>query len=92
MLFQWGPQEEAACCKLKEMCILAPVLAQWDPERRTVLEADSSGYATGACLSQYDDKGQLRPVAYVSQRLNPAECNYEIHDKELLAIIRALKQ
>ena len=74
------------------MFISAPVLAQWDPERHTVLEADSSGYATGACLSQYDDEGRLRPVAYASQRLNPSECNYEIHDKELLAIIRALKQ
>jgi predicted aspartyl protease/transposase InsO family protein len=90
--FQWGPEERAAFHKLKEMFITAPILAQWDPERPTVLEADSSGYATGACLSQYDEEGRLRPVAYASQRLSPSECNYEIHDKELLAIIRAIKQ
>ena len=41
------------------MFITALVLAQWDPERPTVLEADSSGYATGACLSQYDNEGRL---------------------------------
>ena len=49
--FQWGSEEQAAFYKLKEMFITALVLAQWDLERPTVLEADSSGYATGACLS-----------------------------------------
>jgi transposase InsO family protein len=90
--FQWGHGEDSAFEKLKQTFITAPVLAQWDPDRLTVVEADSSGYATGACLSQYDEEGRLRPVAYASQRLSPSECNYEIHDKELLAIMRALKQ
>jgi hypothetical protein len=43
-------------------------------------------------MSQYDDNGVLRPVAYISRKNTPAECNYEIHDKELLAIINALKE
>jgi hypothetical protein len=43
-------------------------------------------------LSQYDDNGTLRPVAYFSKKHSPAECNYEIYDKELLAIIRSFEE
>jgi RNase H-like domain found in reverse transcriptase len=46
----------------------------------------------GACLLQIDRQGRLRPVAYFSKKLSPAECNYEIHDKELLAIVRAMEE
>lgn len=60
-------------------------------DREIVLEADCSGYVLGACLSQVDHTGALRPVAFLSKKLTPAECNYEIHDKELLAIVRAME-
>lgn len=90
--FSWAPQCEEAFKALKAMLISAPILAQWDPERKTVLEADSSGYAVGGALSQYDDEGFLRPVAFFSKKNSPAESNYPIHDKELLAIIRCLEQ
>ncbi len=53
------------------------------------VEADSSDYATGAVLSQEQD-GHWYPIAYLSKSLSDAERNYDIHDKELLAIIRAL--
>ena len=43
-------------------------------------------------LSQYNKDGELRLVAFLSQKLAPAESNYEIYDKELLAIIRCFKQ
>ena len=56
------------------------------------MEVDSSGYVTGGTLSQYDDQGVLRPCAYFSRKNTPAECNYEIHDKELLAVIRGLEE
>jgi hypothetical protein len=91
-VFYWGRNEQAAFETLREAFISAPILAQWDSERDTVVEADASGYAIGGCLSQYDDRKRLKPVAYLSQRLSPAECNYQIHDKELLSIIRALQQ
>ena len=52
---------------------------------------NASDYATGAILKQNDALGHSHLVAYYSKSLQPAERNYEIHDKELLAIIRALK-
>ena len=62
-----------------------------DPERLYRIECDASNYATGAILSQEYD-GQWHPVAFQSKSLNDTERNYEIHDKELAAIIRALEE
>lgn len=55
------------------------------------MEADSSDFATGAILSQ-EQEGKWWPIAYQSKALSEVEHNYEIHDKELLAIIRALEE
>jgi hypothetical protein len=43
-------------------------------------------------LSQYNNKGVLHPVAFYSKKMTPAECNYKIYDKELLAIVYCLKE
>lgn len=83
---------QQAFTELKDLFINAPILAHFEEDRETVVEADASGWATGAVLSQYGPDRQLRPCAYLSQKLSPAESNYEIHDKELLAIIRALRE
>jgi len=56
-----------------------------------MLIMDASDYAMGAILEQNDAFSQSHPVAYYSKSLQPAEWNYEIHDKELLAIVQALK-
>ena len=90
-LFRWGSAEEAAFEQLKSLFIAEPALAQWDPDRPTEVEADCSGYALGGCLLQRDKQGLTRPVAYHSRKLLPAECNYEIYDKELLAIMSCLE-
>ena len=90
--FLWGPDAQTAFDRLKEMFIRQPILLPFDPDRTTVLETDSSGYCVGGILSQYDDEGLLRPCAYYSKKLSPAECNYEIYDKEMLAIIRCLEE
>jgi hypothetical protein len=85
--FHWGEAEQHAFNKLKEIFVTEPVLAQWDPDRETILETDSSGYVVAGVLSQYDNQGLLRPVAYFSKKMTSAQSNYEIHDKELLAVI-----
>jgi len=56
-----------------------------------VVETDASDFALGCVLSQYQGR-RPHPVAFHSQKLNSAERNYEIHDKELLAIIEAFKE
>jgi hypothetical protein len=90
--FRWTLEEQAAFDQLKGIFVSEPVLAQFRTDRDTVMETDSSGYAIGGVLSQYDEQGVLRPCAYFSKKNTPAECNYEIHDKELLAIIRGLEE
>ncbi|KAI0991434.1 hypothetical protein K3495_g16753, partial [Podosphaera aphanis] len=89
--FLWLKDHSEAFESMKELFMTAPALALYDPDKLTVVEADCSGYAMGACLSQFDDSNSLRPVAYFSRKLTPAECNYEIHDKELLAVVSALE-
>jgi RNase H-like domain found in reverse transcriptase/Integrase zinc binding domain len=51
---------------------------------------DASQYATGAILQQPDEDGRLCPVGYDSQTFNDAEHGYDIHDRELLAVIQGL--
>ena len=83
---------KAAFQALKDAFRDAPVLAYFDPKRKTVVETDASNWASGGVLSQYDEDGTLRPVAFFSAKHTPQECNYEIYDKELLAIIKAFEE
>lgn len=89
--FEWSTAEQAAFDQLKKRFTEEPVLATYDPELETVLETDASDFALGACISQ-KHSGQLRPIAYHSRTFSPAELNYDVHDKELLAIVAACKQ
>ncbi|CAG8622015.1 7436_t:CDS:1 [Paraglomus occultum] len=51
---------------------------------------DASDFAIGVVLSQNQGKGE-QPVAYESRKLSPAEQKYAVHEKELLAIVHAIK-
>ncbi|MBW0516412.1 hypothetical protein O181_056127 [Austropuccinia psidii MF-1] len=62
----------------------------FNPSLPTTVETDAYDYALGAVLSQDSDSGK-HPISFHSHKLIPAELNYEIHDKELLGIIWALK-
>ncbi|RAL59855.1 hypothetical protein DID88_000484 [Monilinia fructigena] len=88
----WDASHRDAFATLKDAFITAPVLAYFDHNKRTVLETDASDWASGGVLSQYDSDGLLRPVAYFSAKHSAAECNYEIYDKELLAIIKSMEE
>ena len=63
----------------------------WEPDRPTRLEVDASGYATGGVLLQQLDDRQWHPVVFQSESMVEAERNYEIYDKEMLAVIRGLE-
>ncbi|MBW0550752.1 hypothetical protein O181_090467 [Austropuccinia psidii MF-1] len=76
--------------QLKEAFTTAPVLSHFNPSLPTIVEADASNYTLGAVLSQVSDSGK-NPIAFNSRKHIPAELNYEIHYKELLGIVWALK-
>ena len=70
----------------------ASILMQFDPDQETIIKIDSSGYVIEGLLSQYDDNEIFWPYAYFFKRNTSAECNYEIYNKELLAIICCLEE
>ena len=89
--FKWEKEQQLAFEELKQRFTSAPVLAHFDFDRDVVVETDASDYVSAGVLSQYDDAGILHPVAFFSTKHSPAECNYEIYDKELMAIVRAFE-
>ncbi|GAB7336948.1 hypothetical protein MBLNU13_g02313t1, partial [Cladosporium sp. NU13] len=88
--FSWGKIEEEAFEELRDKYCRAPVLSHWDPTLPTFLETDCSGFALGGALIQ-ERNGTRQPVGFFSQKLSKAEINYDIHDKEMLAVISCLK-
>jgi len=70
---------------------MAPILAHFDPTKEVIIETDASDFAIGATLLQRDEEKRLHPVAFHSRKFQPAENNYEIHDKELLVVVDAFK-
>ncbi|QRW17537.1 Transposon Tf2-12 polyprotein [Rhizoctonia solani] len=90
--WKWEQAEQQSFDGLKKCLTSAPLLLQPDTTKQFYVECDASDYATGAILSQRNLEGKLAPVAYLSKSLSPAEKNYDIFDKELLAVIRAFKE
>src|SRR5712692_4332331 len=89
--FQWGILQQLAYEGLKEAVAVETVLFITQARGKFKLEADASNYAMGAVLSQYIN-GKWRPVAFMSKSFNEAEQNYEIYNKEMLAIMMALDE
>ena len=89
--WKWEKKQEEVFGKLKRVFIMEPVLAIPDIDREMRVEADASDYAMGGVLSLKCEDGKWRPVAFISKSLNATERNYEIHDKEMLAVIRCLE-
>jgi len=87
----WTHLQETTFTALQHALTSAPVLILPDYDKPFTLITDASDYATGSILEQDDVLGRSHPVAFYSKSLQPAKRNYEIHDKELLAIIHALK-
>ena len=90
IVFSWGADQEKAFRRLKQASASAPTLAMFDPKKTVIIETDASDFAIGACLTQ-EENGNRHPIAYFSRKMSPAEQNYEIYDKELLAIVAALR-
>jgi len=89
--WDWTERQEKAFRELKERFTKELVLAAPDIDKKIRMEVDASDYATGGVLLMECEDGLWRSVAFLSKSLNKTERNYEIHDKEMLAIIRELE-
>ncbi|SJL18610.1 uncharacterized protein ARMOST_22207 [Armillaria ostoyae] len=87
----WGAAQNQAFQQLKKQMAEDVILAIPNGTGRFRVEADASNSAIGAVLSQ-EQEGRWRPVAFMSKALTATERNYEIYDKELLAIMLALSE
>ena len=89
--FTWTTECQKAFGELKGRVTSAPILAMARDEGQMRIKADACQTATGGVLSQEQD-GIFRPIAYFSQSLNETERNYDIYDRELLGVMKALKE
>jgi hypothetical protein len=98
--WDWGPKQFQAFEELKTRMCKSPVLTQPNFNKRFYLQTDASAYGVGTVLSQEGGnttpslrkrtKPTLRPIAYYSATFTPTERNYDIYERELLAVMKSL--
>ena len=84
-------KEEKAFLALKNMFIKGLILTMFNFEKKIMIEIDVSKIAFKSILSQLDEEDRLYPVIFYSRKFTTPELNYNIYDKELLAIIDSFK-
>src|SRR3981189_2459597 len=90
--FRWGIPEDEAFNKLKKSITATPILTLPSDNQPFRNEADGSGVATGAVLSQLSSEdGTWHPVSFLSKSLLAVECNYKIYDVEMVTVMHALR-
>ena len=98
-VWHWDDDQQKAFDKLKTRMCTSPVLTQPDFDKRFFLQTDASAYGVGAVLSQEGEltpslakcqKPTLHPISYYSATFTPTERNYDIYERELLAIMKSL--
>ena len=88
--WRWDQQTQEAFDELRQRLITAPILGYPDPGLRYILDTDASDVGVGAVLSQVQQSRE-RVIAYFSKTLTPAERNYCVTRRELLAVVKAVK-
>jgi len=89
--FAWTEETEKAFLDLKERLCRAPVLAYPDVGRQFILDCDASNEGLGAVLSQCNDEGLEKPVAYYAHTFSKVERRYCVTRRELLACVGAIR-
>ena len=90
-LWNWRNSCQNAFNRLKNCFLTKPVLHLPDTSKPFAIATDASKYVSGGVLLQADSNGEWHPCSYLSQSFGAAERNYDIYDRELLAIICGLK-
>ena len=89
--WHWGEAENAAFEELKRRLMKHPVLIVQDLSKPLIVHTDASDVGLGATLSQHEENGDIRLVTCRSRKLSPAEKNYPVHEKEMLALVDSLE-
>ena len=89
--WNWSPSCQSSFDSLKHLFLAKPVLRLPNFSAPFAIATDASKHASGAILLQTDSNSDWHPCSYLSQSFSPAERNYDIYNRELLAVIRALK-
>jgi len=90
--WNWGEEQKKTFKELKKVFTMQLVLVAPDLNKEMRIEADISEYTTRGVLSMRCEDDKWRLVAFISKLLNEAERNYEIHNREMLAIIQCLEE
>ena len=90
--WHWDTAQQKSFTDLQHSLLTSVPLAFPDTSQPFYLHIDASDVALGATLSQKDETQSLRLVACSSRKFNPAERNYPVHERELLALIDSLKR
>ena len=91
IIFNFGDKEKASFKALKAAFTTAPMLQYPNQDREFRLKTDASEFAVRGVISVKCNDGEFRPVTYMSHSMTPPERNYPIHNKEMLAIIKAME-
>ena len=89
---RWNERAHQAFDELKEAIANSATLGVADASKPFIIHTDASDYAVGAVLSQHNERGELRPIGFVSQKLTDVEYRWSVYEKELFSIVVALKR
>ena len=90
--FRFDKECQEAFCRIRDAILSPQVLRHWQPGLPTQIETDASDGVVCGILSQKYPDGNWYPIAFYSKTMDSAQCNYAIHDKELLAIVRCFEE
>ena len=86
----WGPEQDAAFIKVKEVLTSAPVLHFPQFHKPFIIHVDASDCGVGAFLAQKEDNGELVIIAYFSKRFTSSQQHYSATQNECLAVLLAV--
>ena len=87
----WGRDQQEAVSILIHLITTAPILCYFNPELPTKVYTDASDFAIGGYICQEHNDG-WKPCTFWSRKLNEAELNYPVHEKELLALVAMVEK
>ena len=90
--FRWDNEADNAFKSLKNAFTSTSMLGHANLSEPFIVEADASDFALGAVLAQVKEDGRTHPIAFHSRKFTPTEINYDVYEKELLAIVDAFQQ